>query len=579
LPDLGALQAPLLAHLAGKRRSAPDTALNRLRSKVLDHAVAKASLERGLFTLTVPTGGGKTLTSFAFALEHARRHGLKRVIYVIPYTSIIEQTAAVFREAVGSTDAILEHHASFDWEPSRRSTEDADDEGPMGLSKLRRAAENWDAPVVVTTAVQFFESLFARRPSACRKLHNIAESVVVLDEAQTLPLRLLLPCMAALTELAANYRTSIVLCTATQPALRECDGFVDGSRGPLQTPKKVGFAIDGARELAPDPEALYAALKRVDIEWRPGGTDDSVIVARFAEQPQMLCIVNSRRHARALFDRLRADPRMEEGARHLTTLMCPVHRRAVLADVRERLRDGLPVRLVATSLIEAGVDVDFPEVWRALAGLDSIAQAAGRCNREGRRERGLTVVFEPADAAAPPDLRPLIQSADSVFRRGLDPLSLDCVRAYFEEVYWRWGPAEAMDAGVLEGRPWPILRALAERAAAREFDFETIAQVFKLIDDVQETVIVPYDAEAELILSRVAVMERPTAADLRKLQQYSVSIPKRDRDAWLARGVLRVVHPTLGEVLLRFQDRAHYRDDTGVDLQAPERRDAAANLM
>jgi CRISPR-associated endonuclease/helicase Cas3 len=324
---------------------------------------------------------------------------------------------------------VLEHHASFDWEPARRSTGEADDEGPAGLSKLRKASENWDAPIVVTTAVQFFESLFARRRSSCRKLHNIAGSVVVLDEAQTLPLRLLRPCMAALNELAANYRTSVVLCTATQPALRKCDGFADRDLRPRQSAQKVGFDIDGSRELAPDPVALYAALRRVDVERRPGRTTDAEIAQRFAEQPRMLCIVNSRRHAGGLFDLLKADPRTSEGARHLTTLMCPVHRRAVLADVRRRLEDGLPVRLIATSLIEAGVDVDFPEVWRAVAGLDSIAQAAGRCNREGRLERGRAVVFEPAEGAAPADLRPLIESADGVFRDGLDPLSLEGVRS------------------------------------------------------------------------------------------------------------------------------------------------------
>lgn len=582
LAALPALQARLVAHLAGKRRS--DTELNRLRSHVLDHAVGKAGLGPGLFTLTVPTGGGKTLTSLAFALEHARRHGLRRVIYVIPYTSIIEQTAAVFQDALGTKEDVLEHHASFDWEPKRQSTEEADDEGQAGLAKLRQASENWDAPVVVTTAVQFFESLFARQASRCRKLHNIAGSVVVLDEAQTLPLRLLRPCMAALNELAANYRTSVVLCTATQPALRECDGFKDENLARRQARQKVGFAIDGSRELAPDPKALYAALKRVEVERRPGTTTDAEIAERFAEQPQMLCIVNSRRHARELFDGLKADPRTAEGARHLTTLMCPVHRRAVLAEARERLgsRDPKPVRLVATSLIEAGVDVDFPEVWRAVAGLDSVAQAAGRCNREGRRAQGRTVVFEPADGTVPRDLRPLVECAEGVFRQGLDPLSLAGVRSYFQEVYWRRG-AEAMDAATLDGQVWPILESIHERIDPKtrecSFDFETISRVFRLIDDVQETVIVPYDAEAEAVLKRVAAMPRPATADMRKLQQYAVSIPKRDRDAWLAIGALRAVHPAMGEALLRFEDRAHYREDTGVDLQQPERRDAASNIV
>lgn len=358
---LGALRDRLRAHMGGLRASAPATPVNELRAHVLDHVVGKAALAPGLFTLTVPTGGGKTLASLSFALEHAMRHGLRRVIYVIPFTSIIEQTAKVFSTALGTEADILEHHAAFDWEAARNVAA-ADSEGPDGVAKLRRAAENWDIPVVVTTAVQFFESLFANRTSRCRKLHNLAGSVIILDEAQTLPIHLLRPCMAALDELARNYGASVVLCTATQPALRKKDGF------------KRGFAIDDDRELAPAPRALYEALKRVDVETMPEPVADAVLTARFAQCPQMLCIVNTRAHARTIFETVRSLP----GAVYLTTLMCPRHRRAVLDSVRARLKNGEPVRLVATSLIEAGVDVDFPEVWRAAAGLDSIARAGAR---------------------------------------------------------------------------------------------------------------------------------------------------------------------------------------------------------
>ncbi len=577
--DLATLQTRLTTHLAKLRHD--DTVLNRLRTHVREHAITKAGLMPGLFTLTVPTGGGKTLTSLAFALEHARLYGLQRVIYVIPFTSIIEQAAKVFREVLESTGDILEHHASFDWEPPNQSTEAADDEGQQGLSKLRKASENWDAPIIVTTAVQFFESLFARHGSRCRKLHNIANAVVILDEAQTLPLRLLRPCMAAMNELATNYRTSLVLCTATQPALRVCDGFVDRDLKPRERRKKVGFDIDESRELAPDPQNLAATLNaRVEIIRRPGKTADSEILRQFVDRPQMLCIVNNRRHARDLYDALTAGGSTSEGARHLTTLMCPKHRRSVLAEVNARLKAKLPVRLVATSLIEAGVDIDFPEVWRATAGLDSVAQAAGRCNREGKLPRGLTVVFEPADGASPADLQPLIACMDSVFQKGAAPLSLDGIRGYFQEVYWLRG-AEAMDAATLEQRPWPILQAIADSAGDNEFEFEfeRIAQAFRLIDSVQETVIVPYDADAVAILARLARMERPLAEDLRKLQQYVVSIPRRDRDHWLVNGVLRPVHQRIGDSLLCFHDLSHYREHTGIDLREPERRDTAANLI
>jgi CRISPR-associated endonuclease/helicase Cas3 len=241
-----------------------------------------------MFTLTVPTGGGKTLASLSFALEHAVRYELRRVIYVIPYTSIIEQTADVFGGALDTTDDILEHHASFDWECANK-LRDTDDEGADGLNKLRRAAENWDVPIVVTTAVQFYESLFANRTSRCRKLHNLAKSVIIIDEAQMMPLKLLLPAMAALDELHTNYGASVVLCTATQPALRAIDGF------------KSGFAIDDEHELAPDPKRLYAELKRFKIEWKTEPVPDEDIAARFAQRPQMLVIVNTRAHARALF--------------------------------------------------------------------------------------------------------------------------------------------------------------------------------------------------------------------------------------------------------------------------------------
>ncbi len=360
---LSDLRDRLRIFMAETRAGAARTPLNALRSDILAHALDKAALSPGLFSLTVPTGGGKTLASLSFALEHAVRHGLKRIIYVIPYTSIVEQTADVFQKALGSTDDILEHHASFDWEKARGARK-ADDEAPDALAKLRRAAENWDVPIVVTTAVQFFESLFANRTSRCRKLHNIARSVVVLDEVQTLPLPLLLPSLGAIEQLARNYRTSVVLCTATQPAFRRIDAALRDARG-----NPMGLDLPVERELAPDPAGLYVKLKRVDVERMSGPVPDDTIAARFTEQPQMLCIVNTRRHARQLFDAIAHLP----GATHLSTQMCARHRRMVLADLKEKLRAGAPVRLVATSLIEAGVDISFPEVWRAAAGLDAIA--------------------------------------------------------------------------------------------------------------------------------------------------------------------------------------------------------------
>jgi CRISPR-associated endonuclease/helicase Cas3 len=558
--SLTVLRDRLRAHMAETRAVADPTPLNALRSTILDHAVRKAGLAPGLFTLTVPTGGGKTLASLSFALEHAVRHDLRRVVYVIPYASIIEQTAEVFRQALGSSGDILEHHASFDWERARR-TAHADDEAPDALAKLQRVAENWDVPIVVTTAVQFFESLFADRPSRCRKLHNIAGSVVVLDEAQTMPVHLLRPCMAAIDELARHYGASVVLCTATQPALRLKDGF------------KGGLAIDDACELAPDPQDLCRRLKRGAVEWLPGLVADAMITGRFAERPQMLCIVNRRDHAQRMFAAIRNLP----GAVHLSTLMCPAHRRQVLTRLRDRLREREPVRLVATSLIEAGVDIDFPEVWRAAAGIDSIAQAAGRCNREGmlldsegRPRPGRVVVFEPAAATAPRDLKIRWQAAQPVLAKHADPLGLDAVRDFFGELYWRKSEAalDAANVGVLKG----ILPAIGERAADWAFPFASIAQAFRLIDEAMEPVIVPWrandeDREAEDLLARIAMQPKPSAADLRQLQQYAVPIPKDRWNDWLARGVLTPVHSGLGDTMLRFADLAHYRPEAGVDLE------------
>ena len=415
-PPLSELLTRLDSHLDSLMSGATDTEVNRLRREVLIHAREKAAEEPGLFTLTVPTGGGKTLSSLAFALEHAVHHDLTRVIYVIPYTSIIDQTAHVFRDALAvggadSADFLIEHHSSFDEE--RVSEREARD-------KLRLAMENWDAPIILTTAVQFFESLFANRPARCRKLHNIPSSVIILDEAQTLPLRLLRPCVAALDELARNWRASIVLCTATQPALAANEGFRGG--------------LDGVREISPDPTSLHRRLKRTRI-CRHGKLTDAELAEKLRDSSRTLCIVNTRRHARELYEAIRE----MEGSVHLSTLMCAHHRSEVLDRVRRRLVNGAPVRLVATSLIEAGVDVDFPVVWRSEAGLESIVQAAGRCNREGKATVGDVFVFEPADVHGrkpPGDIPKLVDVARGILRRHKDPASPNAIRDYFREVYW-----------------------------------------------------------------------------------------------------------------------------------------------
>ena len=553
-PDLAELSRRLEAHLDDLQANAVHNPVNDLRAEVLAHARQRAAEPQGVFTLTVPTGGGKTLASLAFALDHAVRHGLDRVIYVIPYTSIIEQTASVFRDALGGgeglpTNFIIEHHSTFDEERigNRESR-----------TKLRLAMENWDAPIIVTTAVQFFESLFANRPSRCRKLHSIANSVVILDEAQTLPLEYLRPCVAAMDELARNWRTSVVLCTATQPALRrEEDDFIGG--------------FEQVRELAPQPRRLYETLKRTQLR-HAGPMADARLADRLNESPQVLCIVNTRRHARELYEQLDG----AEGACHLSTLMCASHRRERLHAVRQRLSDGLPVRLIATSLVEAGVDLDFPIVWRAAAGLESIIQAAGRCNREGRASQGDVFVFEPAageDRKPPPDIAQFADAARRVMRRYPDDsISLDAISAYFRELYWSKGDA-ALDAK-------QILQRCADRRHSLDFPFETIARDFRLIEDAQVPVVVPWrgkdgnDDTAARLLRDLEHVPRPGRI-ARRLQPYVVQIPPPKREALLAVGAARTVRePDFGRQFVVLANLDLYDEHVGLELDDPTSRTA-----
>ncbi|WP_366552761.1 CRISPR-associated helicase Cas3' [Aquibaculum sediminis] len=488
-------------------------AVNEQRRAILKHVRDHAPMAPGLFSLNVPTGGGKTLASLAFALDHALIHGLRRVIYVIPYTSIVEQTAAVFREALGDDDAILEHHSSFDWDGLTDHSES---------ERLRLATQNWNRPVIVTTAVQFLESLYANRPSHCRKLHNIAQSVVVLDEAQTLPLRLLRPSLRAVSELARGYGASVVLCTATQPAFRSEDGFGEA-------------ALEDVRELAPDPPSLHATLRRVRVQ-DVGVMDDVALAERLRAAEQTLMIVNTRAHARSLFEAIHDMP----GAAHLTTSMTAAHRRAVLGDIRGRLKRNAPVRLVATSLIEAGVDVDFPQVWRALAGIDSIAQAAGRCNREGMLEgMGEVFVFRPAEHKLPRDLAKFAEEAGHVLERFDDPLSLEAVNAYFRDVYWSLDQGlDAIEIGDTRG----ILTAIAKAGNAMQYPFADIALKFQLINEGGLPVIIVGGdwgiAPDELERLRF----RTTGVIARALQAYQVQVPRKVRARMLAKGAVEFWH-------------------------------------
>lgn len=527
----------------------PRGELNKTRCAILDACAEAASDAPGVFSLTVPTGGGKTYASLRFALRHAlaEGHGMRRIIYAVPFTSIIEQNAEVFREVVGANN-VLEHHGNFDFD-------NAGEDGGM----LRLATENWDAPVVVTTNVQLFESLYASKTSRCRKLHNIANSVIVLDEAQMLPTKQLLPCVRALAELVHRYGCTVVLCTATQPSLGEM------------------FASYGCsvREIAHESQALYERLRRTEYRF-VGKIEDEALADRLALHKQALCVVNSRKQAKVLYDLVQAASGDEDGAFHLSTLMHPVHREKVLADIRLRLNRGETCRVIATSLIEAGVDVDFPVVYRALAGVDSMVQCAGRCNREGRRPvcESVVYLFEPGTAyGVPNDTNQKRAIARSVMQemgvdvRGAEPAeegiacdigSLGAIASYFNQLHeLRRERLDAEDvlrdltevdrAELHEGKPIPLI------------PFKDVADRFRMIEDGSRSVIVPDPAIAQQLRDlRVGIVSRGA---MRRVARYSVGLYDNDLKALQSTGAVRLLDGDTYELV----DTGLYSEDTGLD--------------
>lgn len=558
-PKISALQVKLNQHLQRLAEGAKPTDVNVLRQHILQHArkVAIQPRESGLYSLTVPTGGGKTLTSLAFGLDHAAHHQLRRVIYVIPFTSIIEQTADVFRSAMGDLkNAVLEHHSAFDRDKLPEEIKIQSKPRQVDYrDKLRLTMESWDAPIIVTTAVQFFESLFSDRPSQCRKLHNIAGSVIVLDEAQTLPLKLLRPIMAAIDELALNYGCSLVLCTATQPALKDGD-FHNG--------------FEKVREIAPNPPELFKKLRRTKVK-NLGEQNDEELNAHLRHHLQVLMIVNNRRHARELFESIA----LEDGAYHLTTSMCAEHRSQMLTEIRERLKAGQACRLVATSLIEAGVDVDFPAVYRAEAGLDSIAQAAGRCNREGLRtlEDSSVFVFQSTKWKAPSELAQLAAPMRSIMRlHEGDVLAPDALKKYFSQVYYAKGA---------ELDKHKILQSISSTEQC-DFSFQTIASQFRMIDSHMLPIIVPFDdvANENLELLRKLPEHMSVGKIAQKLQRYVVQVPERAFIQLLKVGAVAVVAPEkLGNQFYELIAQSLYSRIAGLNFSDPIAMNAEASVL
>ncbi len=493
--DVETLLQRLKEHVAGWLES-PRNELCRRRNEILARCLCGGTDMQGLYTLTVPTGGGKTVASLAFALSHAKAHSMKRVIYVIPYTSIIEQTADVFRKILGEEN-VLEHHSQAElYEDSR----DADDQEAL---RRRLACENWDALVIVTTAVQFFESLYAAKTSRCRKLHNIAQSVVIFDEAQTLPLPLLRPCVSAIAELVRHYGTTAVLCTATQPAL-------DGMFAACAPELKI-------REIAPDPDGLFDFFRRVRFV-QEGAKTDVEVAERLASEQQVLCIVNSRKRARAIYQML-----PEEGRFHLSTLMTAADRERILKVIRERLKDGQPCRVVSTSLVEAGVDVDFPTVWREMTGLDSILQAAGRCNREGKNDPAESIVhIFTGEGRVNAGLLLRIAPAVEVLAAYADMNTREAIAAYFRVLLGNVGDKSLDAQNILQ-------------LEAKLF-FRTVAEKFKVIDDNSLTVYIPMDDNAEDI--RLLRLGEYSRGLLRRLGRTAVNLPQYEFEALVENGVI-----------------------------------------
>ena len=533
---LSALKSALDEHMAALAAKASDTPVNRIRADILRQCRDKGMRPSGAFTLTVPTGGGKTLASLAFALDHALQHRKRRVIYAIPYTSIIEQTADVFRDVFKplGDDVVIEHHSNAESEPEREN------------SRSRLACENWDASIVVTTNVQLFESLFARRTSRCRKLHNIAGSVIVLDEAQLLPVEFLQPIVDVLRLLVRDYGVTLLLCTATQPVLTASTSS-DPQRG-----LRRGFSVSAVTEIIDDVPALYAALRRVRVHL-PASLDEPrewpAVANDVAQHEAVLAIVSRRADARDLFGLIRQQS--PTGCWHLSALMCAQHRCEVIAEIKAALsarRKALatggpasPVRVVSTQLVEAGVDLDFPVVCRALAGLDSIAQAAGRCNREGRLDTlGDVHVFVPP--TQPP--RGLLRQARDTCRalwhdRPDDPFSLALFERYFQRLYHDQclDKHKICDAVQLDTDP---------RECALAVRFRDAAEAFRLIDDKDgATVLVRYRSPhaKEDIDSLIGLLERdgPSRWLMRKLQRYGVTMYMQQLDALIKAGDVRVV--------------------------------------
>lgn len=492
--------------------------INGRRTEILKHCIEKGNAPKGLFSLTVPTGGGKTISSLAFALRHAKEHHLSRIIYVIPYTSIIEQNAKVFSDLLGVGN-VLENHCNVDYE--------SDEE----LKPMQLAAENWDKPMIVTTNVQFFESLFSNKSSKCRKLHNIANSVIIFDEAQMLPNDYLKPCIRAIEQILRYYGSSIVLCTATQPALKSL----------LSHDMNI-------TELCPRMDEQFAFFKRVSIE-NLNTLSEEELSKRLRTEEQALCILNTKKCAQKIYESIKA-----EGVYHLSTAMYPAHRKKILNDIRARLQRQERCVVVSTSLVEAGVDLDFQTVYRQLAGVDSMIQAAGRCNREGKRPSSqcFTYIFKMDIKESVPGQRQQIEIAESLLSDKKKLEELDTIEQYFEMLYHFRG--DSLDK-----------KDILKKFERGNFQFATVGKEFRLIEENTKTIVIPREEEAEEHLEKLR-LKGFTKEGIRKIGRYCVNVYENEFRKMFAAGMLGKISEDLKDDYFVLKDLEKYSDEMGLDL-------------
>lgn len=515
--DVDVLLERLKDHVADWLLNEDTDTVNGRRTEILRHCFESGRRERGIFQLTVPTGGGKTIASLAFALQHAVENHMDRVIYVIPYTSIIEQNAEVFRRILGDQN-VLENHYNVDYESSEE------------LRPMQLASENWDKPVVVTTNVQFFESLFANKSSRCRKLHNIANSVIIFDEAQMLPTDYLKPCIAMMEELVGNFRSSIVLCTATQPALTS---FFQ---------RKMSVT-----ELCPRVEEQFRFFERVTFK-NVGIVSEDELIEKLEQEDQALCIVNTKKRAQRMYQKMKG-----EGVFHLSTTMYPKHRRRILEKIRKLVKNGERCILISTSLVEAGVDLDFRAVYRQLAGVDSMIQAAGRCNREGKRDAkdSFAYIFQFEEKEYVPGQQLQIDVSKMLLSGGVDISSLRGIEKYFEALYHFRG--ESLDK-----------KKIFEEFKKQRYNFAKAAGEFKLIEENTLTVFVSREEEAEELLRQIKY-QGYTKSSMRKAGQYCVQLYEGDIEKLLGAGMIRQISGDI-EDFFELVDEGQYTEEMGLDL-------------